>query len=1005
LKKSIFSLVFILLWLASLSSGDKEALTIFPGPVFGLPTQVNSVSENGGLRHPFHQAEDLLQIRSGGHLIGFQPDRVYMTGIGYALIEEFVGTDGVTPVRVSGDQKDRVEYPKLWKGITAIYEAQKGAIAESTFVVQPLADVGQIKIRYNTDVQLQKDGSLRFIHPTRRGYFTQSPPLAWQEIGGRKKTVPVTFRMENDRTVGFQVGDYDPRFALVIDPIYQWHTFYGSGQSEAGLAMAVDSSGNVYITGYSGTSWLGDSDTLPKHPHSEGGYDLFVLKLDSGGGYQWHTFYGAAGWSDQGNGIAIDQSGNIYISGQSSRSWLGDGGTDPRNPGYGSSDLFVLKLDSAGAYQWHTFYGSSGVEVGNAIATDGSGNAYVTGYSETTWNGPAPDNTLPVHGHSGGYDLFVLKLATSGAYQWHTFYGSGVYDPGLAIAANSSGTGVAVTGKVHGNLYEVVIQPKHPYSGAEKIIVLKLDGNGAYQWHTYYGSGISGSDQGQGIGIDGRGSIVVTGSSNTSWQGDDNTNPKHAYGGINDIFVLKLNSTGDYQWHTFYGSDNNEYAYGLTSDRFNNIYVTGSCSKGIWYGAGPTDPLNPLHAHSGASGYDNSDVCLLKLNPEGFYLWHTFYGSPGDGSGAFDAGYGIGVDGAGSIYVGGYTINPGWNLSPPLHNASGSNDVFALKLAEPCVSPPSGMVSWWRAENNTNDVFGINNGTLQNGAGFSTGAVGQAFSFTVDGAIVTIPHHTALLLDSNPAATFDGWFRSTGGDSMVIGKHSAGIGWFFTTGQGCYFGDHHIGGAGLGGLNLNDGLFHHFACVKDGTTYREYIDGELLAEDTGPVTGTPDYGPVEIGRYEFGAQLTGIVDELEVFHRALSTAEIQAIYNAGSAGKCIPDQSPGNFTFSDVTNAERNTVYESNVLTVSGIDYATPTSISGGIDSGYAISTDGGSSWSGWTNSTGTVNLNDQVKVRQTSSPNFSTSTDTTLTIGGVSDTFRVTTRDAFLYLPLILKN
>ena len=82
----------------------------------------------------------------------------------------------------------------------------------------------------------------------------------------------------------------------------------------------------------------------------------------------------------------------------------------------------MLKLNSSGAYQWHTFYGSRGYDGGSGIAVDGSGNVYVTGYSNATWNGPA--GSSPLHAYSGDDDIFVLKLNSSGAYQWHTFYGS-----------------------------------------------------------------------------------------------------------------------------------------------------------------------------------------------------------------------------------------------------------------------------------------------------------------------------------------------------------------------------------------------------------------------------------------------------------------------------------------------------------------------------------------------------------------------------------------------------
>ena len=82
----------------------------------------------------------------------------------------------------------------------------------------------------------------------------------------------------------------------------------------------------------------------------------------------------------------------------------------------------MLKLNSSGAYQWHTFYGSAINDGAYGLAVDTGGNVYVTGYSWPTWNGPAAQ--APLHAHSGGTDLFVLKLNSSGAYQWHTFYGS-----------------------------------------------------------------------------------------------------------------------------------------------------------------------------------------------------------------------------------------------------------------------------------------------------------------------------------------------------------------------------------------------------------------------------------------------------------------------------------------------------------------------------------------------------------------------------------------------------
>jgi len=243
-------------------------------------------------------------------------------------------------------------------------------------------------------------------------------------------------------------------------------------------------------------------------------------------------------------------------------------------------------------------------------------------------------------------------------------------------------------------------------------------------------------------------------------------------------------------------------------------------------------------------------------------------------------------------------------------------DVTITLLEKTCNQPPSGMIGWWPGDGNANDIAGQNNGTLTGGTTYTTGLVGQAFSFAAPGDMVQIAHDPSLNLESLPGASFEGWFKSSGGsaygDAIIISKHTCGTmgGWFFTTDQGCQIGDHFIGGYGVGNVSdLDDGKFHHFACVKDGTTYREYIDGALISQDTGPAFGTPVTEPVQIGSittgycYSAKHQIYGSIDELGIFGRALSDQEVRAIYSAGGAGKCkgpvdymlvVPNTIPGN---------------------------------------------------------------------------------------------------------------
>jgi hypothetical protein len=378
--------------------------------------------------------------------------------------------------------------------------------------------------------------------------------------------------------------------ALAASPTYLWHTFYGSEDTERAYGIVVDSSDCSFIVGRSRGNWTGPSGEAPKHDHSNPGSnpDLFVLKLDHDGQYLWHTFFGQASGADYAMAAALDGGDNIYVTGFSWGSWKGPLGEDPKHPyGDGDSKALVLKLDSNGGYQWHTFFGNGTEDEGQGIAVDASGNAYVAMKSDYTWNGPSGE--LPKNDYAGSNrHIAVFKLNSAGAYQWHTFFGSdtGEVDP-ASIAVD--GNAVYVTGTSAAGWDVGVTPPKNSYSGADDMVVLKLSNNGDYQWHTFYGSSLK--DGGNGITAS-AGSIYVTGYSFATWDGPGSRSPRHAYSGQADITALKLNSEGAYQWHTFYGSTtSDDYGLELALDSGAGVCIVGR-SKGTWMagGSSPVHP-------------------------------------------------------------------------------------------------------------------------------------------------------------------------------------------------------------------------------------------------------------------------------------------------------------------------------------------------------------------------------------------------------------------------------
>ena len=351
-------------------------------------------------------------------------------------------------------------------------------------------------------------------------------------------------------------------FTLIICPFVSanseisWNTFLGSSLMDIGSTAAADGSGNLYVTGYSETSW-----GSPINAHS-GETDAFVAKLNSSGDLQWHTFLGSSS-TDYGYSVAADSSGNLYVAGYSESDW-----GSPINPYAGEEDVFVAKLDGNGLLHWHTFLGSSSSDWGFSVAADSSGILYVTGSSEVSWGSP-------INAHAGGAgDTFIAKLDSGGILQWHTYLGSSSYDTGNSIVAGGDGN-LFITGSSNAGWG----LPINSHTGSQDAFVAKLDSNGVLQWHTFFGS--SSNDSGHSGVVDGIGNLYVTGRSDAGWGSPINAHT----GGYGDVFVTKLDSSGMLQWHTFLGYSSDDSGNSVVAGLSGNFYVIGWSGVSFSYDA------------------------------------------------------------------------------------------------------------------------------------------------------------------------------------------------------------------------------------------------------------------------------------------------------------------------------------------------------------------------------------------------------------------------------------
>lgn len=319
----------------------------------------------------------------------------------------------------------------------------------------------------------------------------------------------------------------------------------------------------------------------------------------------------------------------------------------------------------------------------------------------------------------------------------------------------------------------------------------------------------------------------------------------------------------------------------------------------------------------------------------------------------------------------------------------GVSGAFTVTTAAAGDPNASGLVAWWKAENNGLDSVGGNHGAPQNGVDFAAGQVGQAFNLDGDNDFVLVPNSSLWNFGSNDF-TIDLRVKFDQTKDNFLIAHDDGAGnqnkWAFYAGNG--FLNFHLNSPETGPISIGYGLipfsyeigqWYHLAVTRNGSTYAFYVNGDPV----GTVTDThviPDASaPLTIGQGEGTHYVHGSMDEIKIYNRALSSTEIAKINGL------VPDA----FSFTPQTGMPLSTSIVSNPVTVTGITVPTNISIIGGE---YSVSLDNGTTWGDWTNVAGKINVNNQVRVRRTSSAINSTLTTATLTIGGVNGSFNLTT-------------
>jgi len=574
----------------------------------------------------------------------------------------------------------KLRYEGVYPGIDLVYYGNQRQL-EYDFVVAPGAAPGAIRLAVGAGLALPSgarqaaplhiDAHGDLLIATDGGEVRFRKPVIYQpkmaaSTGNSEfriqnsEPVDGTYKLLAGNQVGFEVADYDRSRPLVIDPALSYSTYLGGTNGEIGYGIAVDADGNAYVTGSTGSV---DFPTVnPLQSATVGDFDAFVSKLDpTGTTLVYSTYLGGTGF-DRGTGIALDASGNAYVTGMTnSNNFPTTANAFQAAFGGGTcgtsfcSDAFVAKIQADGAaLTYSTYLGGSDADFGQAIAVDSGGSAYVTG-STLSANFPTAS---PLQAASGGNtDAFVTKLSADGTtLAYSTYLGGADGDFGQAVAVNAAGNAF-VAGYTLSTDFATASPLQSANAGSADAFVVEFDAPGAaLVYSTYFGG--SGLDRAAAIALDGSGNAYIAGDTNSPDFPVTSGVLQSVMGGgtcgsspCADAFVAKVNAGGSsVAYATYLGGTDIDQGAGIAVDSAGKALVTGFTRSDDF-------PLaTPLQGAFGGGTCDSApcpDAFVTEISSAGTTAIYSTYLGGND----TDFGQGITLDSSGNAYVTGSTAS------------------------------------------------------------------------------------------------------------------------------------------------------------------------------------------------------------------------------------------------------------------------------------------------------------------------------------------------------------
>ncbi len=514
-----------------------------------------------------------------------------------------------------------------------------------------------------------------------------------------------------------------------------YSSFFGGTGGEMGTAIALDTTGCIYIVGDTGSSDFPITSGVYDGTYN-GGSDIFVSKFSADGStLEYSTFIGGTG-SEYTGEIVVDNSGNVYILGMTNSIDFPTSSGAIDSTHNGGLDIFVCKLNPDGTdLLYSTYLGGLGSEYGYGLAVDGTGNAYITGRTQnSTIN--YPTTAAFNESNSGGFDIFVSKINSDGTnLEYSTFIGGLGNDLAYAIDIDNAGCAYITGGTAETSTLFPTTSGAYDETyngGTTDIFLCKINTEGtALDYSTFIGG--SGSETARDITIDGNGDIFITGTTSSANFITTAGALNSTLYGTNDIFICKFSADGTtLEYSTLIGgSDDSDQAFEIVIDNAGCAYIIGEVQSPDY----PTTVGALAESNPGGS----SSGFLSKINHDGTVLeYSTYLGGSGT-----DWCQDIEINADGAVYLTGYTDSSNFpstmNAYDDSYNDGPGEAFLSIFNIVPDLSPIAS--------------FSANKATID---------VNQSISFTFTGNMGNSPailewnfnDGTGIVVDINPSHKF-----------------------------------------------------------------------------------------------------------------------------------------------------------------------------------------------------------------------------------------------------------